>query len=133
MTAALLPMAIDTAVTIARALPAWLAILAAVLTVGVWACVGAMWAACEAVAAALAASGAVRALGEQSEAPNAPEGRVWLRPARVARPEAAATGPSRTRIRCQGAAQASGGGFPVPAPARAAEARSGPRSPWSPR
>ena len=129
----MIPMAIDTAFTIAQALLAWLAILAAVLTVGVWACVGAMWAACEAVAAALAASGAVRALGEQPEAPNAPEGRVWLRPARVPRPESAATGPSRARIRRQGAARASGGGFPVPAPERPVEARSGPRSPWSPR
>ena len=64
-------------------------------------------------------------------APVASEGRVWLRPARAPRPDSATTGLSRARIRRQGTAQASGGGFPVPTPERPAEARSRPRPSWS--
>ena len=69
--------AIDTAFTIARALLAWLAILATVVAVGVWAWIGTVWVACEAVTAALAASGAVRALGEQPERYRPPQRPSW--------------------------------------------------------
>lgn len=71
--------AVDSATAIAWALLAWIAAFAAVVTVAVWSCIGAVWAACAAVAGALAASGAVRALGEQPERDRPPQ-----RPSRVA-------------------------------------------------
>ena len=66
-------------------------------------------------------------------APEVSGGRVRLRPPRLSRPEFATTGPSRPRIRRQGAPQAPGEGFPAPNRQRPAEARLRPQPTWSPR
>jgi len=73
----------------------------------------------EAVSGAVAASRAVRALGEHREAPGAPEGL----PGAPGSTAATAGGPSSVASCRQNAPQASGAPFPAPTPERASEAR----------
>lgn len=73
--------AVDTAVTVAWALLAWTAAMAAVATVVLYAVAVTVWAvpaaACRAVTAALAASRALRDLGAQPERYRPPQRPAW--------------------------------------------------------
>lgn len=69
--------AVDTARTLAVALLVWIAVLSAVATAVVYAVAAGVWWAWEAVAGALSASGAVRALRVQPERYRPPQRPSW--------------------------------------------------------
>lgn len=135
--------AIDTVWTLGWALLAWIALTAAfgvlglyAVAVGVWAVGRGLWRCVAPLSARMPHAGRCTPAGAPRGpfrlprrlrgAPEPAQGRVWLRSARVPRPDSAATGPSRSRGRDWSAAQASGGGFPVPSPQRPSQARPAP-------
>jgi hypothetical protein len=85
-----------------------------------------------AVAAPLAASGALRALRPLREAPDAPEGLLAPSPTRVLPTGAPATGPSRATVPRQNAPEGPDGTPGPPDAPRPAQSRTGPPAPsWA--
>lgn len=121
--------AIDTVLTLGWALAAWIAVLAAGVTLLLLGVAGAVWWACAWLYAHLRAEVPAKAprLPDTRERPA--RGRLWLRSARVARPAPTATGPSRPRSRRCGAPQTPDAGFPAPATPRRSQSRTAPRRP----
>lgn len=122
--------AVDTAVTVAWALLAWITAMAAVATVvllgliaGVWWLARAARGAWRGVTGPLWARGRVEARMFARARVRASTGRVRLRSARVPRSDTDTTGPPRLRNRGCGASEGGRGAFPAPATPKSSQGR----------